>query len=159
MDWNIRETPVCFVSGESKHLGQLQSFEDHKVLYRSDTKAPLSVVGNRYQVVQPRQILEFYRDLTEKSGFELETAGVLKGGRKLWALARTGQSGVLKGSGSNLHTGSGAPRQNRPRCRRPAQITSSFILGGRHLPVINLYPRHEALTRGCVLRLSIFSGV
>lgn len=30
-------------------------------------------------------------------GFELETAGVLKGGKKFWALARTGQSAALKG--------------------------------------------------------------
>jgi len=48
--------------------------------------------------VQPREILAFYRDLTETSGFELETVGVLKGGRKIWALARTGQTGVLKGN-------------------------------------------------------------
>jgi phage/plasmid-like protein (TIGR03299 family) len=48
-------------------------------------------------VVQPREILEFYRDLTEKSDFELETAGVLKSGRKLWALARTGRSAAIKG--------------------------------------------------------------
>jgi len=68
------------------------------VLYRSDTKAPLSVVSNRYQIVQPREVLEFYRDLTEVSGYELETAGVLKGGRKFWALARTGQTTKLKGN-------------------------------------------------------------
>jgi phage/plasmid-like protein (TIGR03299 family) len=43
------------------------------------------------------EILHFYRDLTEQSGFELETAGVLKGGKKFWALARTGQSSALKG--------------------------------------------------------------
>src|SRR5690606_11082450 len=69
-----------------------------KVLFRSDTKAALAVVGQRYQVVQPREILEFYRDLTDVAGFELETAGVLKGGRKCWALARTGQAGVVKGN-------------------------------------------------------------
>lgn len=68
------------------------------MLFRSDIKAPLSVVSQRYQVVQPREVLEFYRDLTERSGYELETAGVLKGGRKLWALARTGQSTALKGN-------------------------------------------------------------
>lgn len=68
-----------------------------KVLYRSDTKAPLSVVSSRYQVVQPEEILEFYRDLTEVSGFELESAGVLKDGKQLWALTRTGQSVPLKG--------------------------------------------------------------
>ena len=98
MEWDILESPVHFSAGGINGLNQIMSFEDHKVLFRSDNKAPLSVVGNRYQVVQPQEILEFYRDLTEKSGFELETAGVLKGGRKLWALARTGQSGVLKGN-------------------------------------------------------------
>jgi len=76
------------------------TFEDQKVLYRSDTKAPLSVVGGRYQVVQPREVLEFYRDLTEVSGFELETAGVLKAGKKFWALARTGKETSLKGNDS-----------------------------------------------------------
>ncbi len=34
--------------------------------------------------------------LTEQADFELETAGVLKGGRKFWALARTGQSATLR---------------------------------------------------------------
>jgi len=80
------------------HLGTIHSFPEQKVLYRSDSKEALSVVSKRYQVVQPREVLEFYRDLTERSGYELETAGVLKGGRKLWALARTGQSAVLKGN-------------------------------------------------------------
>jgi phage/plasmid-like protein (TIGR03299 family) len=73
-------------------------YQEQRVLYRSDTHAPLSVVSQRYQEVQPKQILEFYRDLTEQSGFELETAGVLKGGKKFWALARTGQATALKGA-------------------------------------------------------------
>ena len=46
---------------------------------------------------QPHEVLEFYRDLTEAGGFELETAGVLKEGRKLWALAKTGQETLLRG--------------------------------------------------------------
>src|SRR3546814_20756798 len=75
----------------------MSAFPEQKVLYRSDTKAPLAVVSKRFQVVQPGEILEFYRDLTEVGGFELETAGVLRGGRKFWALARTGQSVSLKG--------------------------------------------------------------
>lgn len=98
MDWQIRETPVRFMTERAGGLGAIMSFDDHKVLYRSDTNAPLSVVSQRYKVVQPREILEFYRDLTEKSGFQLETAGVLKEGRKVWALARTGQSVTLKGN-------------------------------------------------------------
>ena len=98
MNWHIEESPVRFVAGASSHLGSIHSFPEQKVLYRSDTKDPLSVVSQRYKVVQPNEVLEFYRDLTEYAGYELETAGVLKGGKKFWALARTGQSSVLKGS-------------------------------------------------------------
>ena len=98
MDWKIQDSPVHFKSDSIGALGSIHIFPDQKVLYRSDTKAPLSVVSQRYQVVQPREVLEFYRDLTEVSGFELETAGVLKGGRKFWALARTGQGTTLRGN-------------------------------------------------------------
>lgn len=98
MDWSIIETPVRYLANEAGKLGEIKTEDDHKVLFRSDTQAALSVVGQRYQVVQPREVLEFYRDLTEVAGFELETAGVLKGGRKCWALARTGQAGVVKGN-------------------------------------------------------------
>ncbi|AZF60355.1 DUF932 domain-containing protein [Pseudomonas sp. R11-23-07] len=98
MDWKIQDSPVHFKSNSISAMGSIHTFPEQKVLYRSDTKAPLSVVSQRYQVVQPREVLEFYRDLTEVSGYELETAGVLKGGRKFWALARTGQGTTLKGT-------------------------------------------------------------
>lgn len=97
MDWSIESAEVRFVAAGNRNLGSIHAFPEQKVLYRSDTKAPLSVVSSRYQAVQPSEILEFYRDLTEVGGFQLETAGVLKEGRKLWALARTGQSATLKG--------------------------------------------------------------
>ncbi len=96
MDWNIEESEVRFITG-SQTVGAIHSFPEQKVLYRSDTKRPLAVVSKRFQVVQPEEVLEFYRDLTEHAGFELETAGVLREGRKFWALARTGQSATLKG--------------------------------------------------------------
>jgi phage/plasmid-like protein (TIGR03299 family) len=99
MDWSICSSPVCYkLAQDGSDPQTVLSFEEQRVLYRSDTKAPLSVVGSRYQIVQPREVLEFYRDLTEVSGFELETAGVLKAGRKFWALARIGKETVLKGS-------------------------------------------------------------
>jgi phage/plasmid-like protein (TIGR03299 family) len=98
MDWSICDAPVLYMAEQAGTLGAIKSFAEQKVLYRSDTKAPLSVVSDRYQVVQPREVLEFYRDLTEVSGFELETAGVLKAGRKFWALARTGKETALKGN-------------------------------------------------------------
>ncbi|EIL97357.1 DUF932 domain-containing protein [Rhodanobacter sp. 115] len=96
MDWQIEASDVRYITGNT-NLGVINTFPEQKVLYRSDTKAPLAVVSKRFQVVQPGEILEFYRDLTEIGGFELETAGVLREGRKFWALARTGQGVNLKG--------------------------------------------------------------
>lgn len=74
-------------------------YADQKVLFRSDNLKPLSVVSRRYQVVQPHGILGFHKDLTEQFGYQLETAGALKEGRKFWVLARTGHSTALKGNG------------------------------------------------------------
>ena len=96
MDWRIESSNVSYMAQNERGQSIIMPFEEQRVLYRSDTYAPLSVVSQRYQEVQPKEILEFYRDLTEQSGFELETAGVLKGGKKFWALARTGQSTALK---------------------------------------------------------------
>jgi phage/plasmid-like protein (TIGR03299 family) len=98
LNFQIKETPVRFMTESVGSIGAIMSYPENKVLFRSDSNAPLSVVSQRYKVVQPREILEFYRDLTEISGYELETAGVLKGGRTIWALARTGQSSTLKGN-------------------------------------------------------------
>ncbi|ENU81857.1 hypothetical protein F975_00473 [Acinetobacter sp. ANC 3789] len=97
MDWRIESSNVSYMAQNERGQNIILPFEEQRVLYRSDTHAPLSVVSQRYQEVQPLEILEFYRDLTEQAGFELETAGVLKGGKKFWALAKTGQSSMLKG--------------------------------------------------------------
>jgi len=97
MYWRIESSDVSYMAQNERGQSIIMPYEEQRVLYRSDTHAPLSVVSQRYQEVQPKQILEFYRDLTEQSGFELETAGVLKGGKKFWALAKTGQTSALKG--------------------------------------------------------------
>ena len=95
MDWTIEQSDVLYQGSPDNPI--LHIYPDSKVLYRSDTLAPLSVVSQRYNVVQPHEVLHFYQDLVEAGGFELETAGSLKGGRKLWALAKTGQDLMLKG--------------------------------------------------------------
>jgi len=95
MNWTIEQSDVMFnVASDALHI---RPYSDSKVLYRSDNLEPLSVVSRRYNVVQPHEVLHFYQDLVEVGGFELETAGSLKGGRKLWALAKTGQDMKLKG--------------------------------------------------------------
>lgn len=94
LDWQYNEATVQFTDD----IGNKHSFNDHKVLFRSDNSKPLSVVSNRYQVVQPREIIEFFRSLIEREGFTMETMGALKEGRRIWALARTNIENDVIGS-------------------------------------------------------------
>lgn len=103
LDYDVVKTPVQYRAPERSALfpnqtnADLQTSEDFCVLYRSDTSKALHVCSPRYQVVQPKEIVEFYRDLTEKYGFQLEVVGALKGGRKVWALANTKNAIQLRG--------------------------------------------------------------
>jgi phage/plasmid-like protein (TIGR03299 family) len=83
LDWTIERSVVKYMNGS------MHDFAGNNVLYRSDTNAALSIVSDRYHIVQPAQVLEFFRDLVEVNGFSIETAGSLKGGKIIWALART----------------------------------------------------------------------
>jgi len=94
MNWDIIRKPVMF-DVDTIDGPKLHTWTQQEVLYRSDTKAPLNVVSNVYNVVQPAAVLEFFRDLVAKHGFALETAGTLKGGKRFWALARTNLDGEV----------------------------------------------------------------
>lgn len=92
MDFDIISAPVQYTHGDA-----MQTFPGRNVLYRADNMTALGLVSDRYKVVQPAEVLEFFRDLTAAGGYQLETAGVLKDGGKYWALATNGQSVNLSG--------------------------------------------------------------
>ena len=81
---------ACDVQYETPAVTGLQSWPERKVLTRSDTGAPLAVVSKDYRVVQPAEVMDFFRKLTAIGGFQMETAGALSHGRRVWALARVG---------------------------------------------------------------------
>ena len=72
-------------------------YPNRYVLARSDTRQPLSIVSDKYKIVQPRDVLEFYRELIADHGFVMETAGSLKDGARVWALANTNMSAAVHG--------------------------------------------------------------
>jgi phage/plasmid-like protein (TIGR03299 family) len=92
MDWSILRARVRYAisKADSDSPTSYRSFDGRCVLLRSDSKDPLGLVSDEYRPVQPREVLEFFRDLTGAAGFTLETAGTLFGGRRMWALASIG---------------------------------------------------------------------
>lgn len=90
MNWKAEERDVYVGQDHMTGLGEVTDYQQiptHKALVRSDNSKILSIVNRSYKVVQPEDVIEFYRDLTEKHGFKMHTAGVLKEGRQIWALA------------------------------------------------------------------------
>lgn len=95
MDWKVQRSRVHYAVGADGTDPTL-IWGDKHVLFRSDTKAPLGVVSDKYNIVQPGAVLEFFRDLVEDAGFALETAGCLFDGRRFWGLARiTGDTAMI----------------------------------------------------------------
>lgn len=94
MDWEVQKAVVSFMPNGNDSV---KLFPEKNVLYRSDTLEPLSTVGNKYKIVQPSEVLEFFRDLTYMNGMRLSTAGTLFGGRRFWALAEVGESFKIGG--------------------------------------------------------------
>jgi phage/plasmid-like protein (TIGR03299 family) len=92
LDYEVLRTTAHF---ESNSI--MLPFVGKDILYRSDTLTPLSVVGNSYNVVQPTEVLEFFGKLAEIGGFELETAGVLSNGKRIWALAKVNDGAPVIG--------------------------------------------------------------
>jgi phage/plasmid-like protein (TIGR03299 family) len=90
MDWTIQSAPVQYVSASAYN-----QFNGQNVLYRNDNNLPLSIVSDRYKPVQPAEVLEFFDSLVKEAGFKLHTAGTLRGGKRLWALAETGKFGEV----------------------------------------------------------------
>ena len=92
-DWEVKRGAIAYeVRDEEDAPVRMETVPSRWALYRSDTGKPLSVMSSNYRITQPRDVMEFFRDLTEVGGFRMETAGMLRGGSTYWALARADDS-------------------------------------------------------------------
>lgn len=89
----VHRSPVQFADTD----GVMHMNADRQVLYRSDNHKALGVVGNRYNIVQPAQVLGFFKTLADTNHFQIEVAGALNGGKRIWALAKVGEGAPIIG--------------------------------------------------------------
>jgi phage/plasmid-like protein (TIGR03299 family) len=91
-NWAAVETPVLF---NNIITGKVEQSKEKKALYRSDNGSELAIVGKDFKVVQPMEVLEFFRDLVDGTGMYLDTAGQLFGGRRFFASANTQKAAYI----------------------------------------------------------------
>ena len=92
--YTVLESPVL---DRTEAASEPETFKGRKVLHRSDTGGALAVVSDSYHVVQPAEVMGFFEKLVQLGGFELETAGVLSHGRRVWGLARVNDGAEILG--------------------------------------------------------------
>ncbi len=110
LDYSVLERPIGWASPYVEGIkGTLEApavpakypkhvtIKDRKALIRDDTDGCLSIVSDRYKVIQPRECMEFFESLVKDEGFKMHTAGALVDGKRIWALAETGKEFAIKG--------------------------------------------------------------
>ena len=82
VDWKVHglDSYVKF-NGKSIKTGQMS-------LVRDDTGEVLSNVGENWKIVQNIEAFDFFNEYVVTGGMDMDTAGSLKGGRIVWAVAK-----------------------------------------------------------------------
>lgn len=91
MDWKIQRAKVRYPVSHDPSV-PMREISDKHVLLRSDTKDALGVVSDSYKVVQPGEVIDFFRDIVKVGGLELSAAGTIYGGKRFWATAKIGEA-------------------------------------------------------------------
>ena len=84
LDWTVEKETMTTASGVQ--------IEGKKALVRSADNKVLDVVGDGWNPVQNEQAFEFFSEYTLAGDMEMHTAGSLKGGQMVWALAKVKES-------------------------------------------------------------------
>lgn len=92
MEWRIQRSKVRYATSPDMAPASMLELPEHHVLFRSDNKYALGVVSDKYKVVQPGEVLDFFRDIVRVGGVELTAAGTIYGGKRFWATAKIGEA-------------------------------------------------------------------
>lgn len=67
----------------------------YKAALRSDNKDCLGIVSDKYKVLQNTKAFEFFQPFLDTEQAYLETAGSLKGGKRVWILAKLNSEDMI----------------------------------------------------------------
>jgi phage/plasmid-like protein (TIGR03299 family) len=92
LDWEVERVPIY--TGDNRD----EPVPEHLAIRRATDKLVYDIVSPRWKPVQNREILSFFRNWAEAGDAKIETAGSLRQGRQVWALANLGTGWKLNGT-------------------------------------------------------------
>lgn len=89
LDWRTEVAPLTGLFGTDPSTAERAPVTTHVCNYRSDDKSQLGVVSSNFKAIQNSDMADFADALsTTGDAVQLETAGSIKGGRKVYMLLR-----------------------------------------------------------------------
>jgi phage/plasmid-like protein (TIGR03299 family) len=137
-DFTVEKWPLQTYGLDRHGAAQVLDVEDQYATVRTDTGAVLGVVSGQYRVFQNREAFDFMDELVGEKLARYETAGALRGGRRVWMLARIPQELRVGNTDdtilpyvllANSHDGSLALRVVPTSVRVVCQNTLNLALG------------------------------
>ena len=89
LDWSVEKEDMYISSG--------QKVSGKKALIRSSDEKILDIIGNDWNPVQNIDAFHFFNDYVMAGDMDMETAGSLKGGKNVFALAKVKESFSING--------------------------------------------------------------
>ena len=91
LDWTVEKSPgYAIVNGEPVFIGR-------SALVRSKDQKILDIVSDDWNPVQNQEAFDFFNEFVMAGDMEMHTAGSLRGGQVVWALAKIKESFDLFG--------------------------------------------------------------
>jgi phage/plasmid-like protein (TIGR03299 family) len=91
LDWTVEKWPLQTYGLDRHGAAQVLDVEDQYATVRTDTGAVLGVVSGQYRLYQNAEAFSFLDELVGSQLARYETAGALRGGRRVWMLAKLPQ--------------------------------------------------------------------
>jgi phage/plasmid-like protein (TIGR03299 family) len=88
LDWQVELAPLYYMPQHDL----LKQVSDKRGVMRMDTKEVMGVVGTKYVPLQNKTAFNFFDEVVGNKKGKYVTAGSLKGGRRVWILAKVGET-------------------------------------------------------------------
>ena len=92
LDWSVEKVPLYFTNRGGKAVSV-----NKQALVRSTDQKVLDVIGDDWNPVQNEDAFEFFSEYVLAGDMEMNTAGSLKGGKNVFALAKVKESFSILG--------------------------------------------------------------
>lgn len=92
LDWSVSKQPMYYVDD----LGNQGEIPGKTALVRSSDRKVMDIVGQDWNPVQNQEAFDFFREFVEAGDMQMHTAGSLKDGKLVWALAKVNDGFTIK---------------------------------------------------------------